>query len=146
MALTLFKKRRPFEGLTTWYDDFENFFDDSFNTENLKSNWYPAVDIEHKEKEYILRADLPGLTKEGIKVTIENGYLTLKGERKTENEENINNYHRIERSYGSFQRSFKIPEGLTEKQIKAKYHDGVLELTIPTPKVEEPKAIDVKIE
>ena len=146
MAFTLFKRISPFEGLTTWHDDFENFFDDSFTTENLKSTWYPAVDIEHKENEFILSADIPGLKKEDIKVTIENGYITLKGERKTENEENKNNYQKIERSYGSFQRSFKIPEGLTEKQIKAKYHDGVLELTIPTPKIEEPKAIDVKIE
>lgn len=146
MALTLLKKRKPLEGLTTWYDDFENFFYDNFPTENFKSNWYPAVDIEHKEKEYILRADLPGMKKEDIKVTVENSCLTLKGERKTEHEENKYNYHRIERTHGTFQRSFKIPEGLTEKQIKAKYNDGVLELTIPTPKVEEPKQIDVKIE
>jgi HSP20 family protein len=146
MALTLFKRRRPFEGLTTSNDEFDNFFDDNFTTENIRSTWYPAVDIEHKEKEYVLKADLPGLKKEDIKVTIENGYLTLKGERKTEHEENKNNYHRIERTYGTFQRSFKISEGLTEKQIKATYHDGVLELTIPTPKVEEPKSIDVKVE
>ena len=146
MALTLFKRRGPFEGLTTWNDDFENFFNDNLTTENIKSPWYPAVDIEHKEKEYILTADLPGLKKEDIKVTVENSYLTLKGERKTEHEENKKNYHKIERSYGTFQRSFKIPEGLTEKQIKAKYNDGVLELTIPTPKVEVPKSIDVKVE
>jgi HSP20 family protein len=146
MTLTLFKRRRPFEGLTTWNDEFDNFFDDNFTTENIRSTWYPAVDIEHKEKEYVLKADIPGLKKEDIKVTIENGSLTLKGERKSEHEENKNNYHRIERTYGTFQRSFKIPEGLTEKQIKAKYDDGVLELTIPTPKVEEPKTIDIKIE
>jgi HSP20 family protein len=146
MALTLFKRRRPFEGLTTWNDEFDNFFDDNFTTENIRSTWYPAVDIEHKEKEYVLKADLPGLKKEDIKVTIKNGYLTLKGERRNEHEENKNNYHRIERTYGTFQRSFKTPEGLTEKQIKAKYHDGVLELTIPTPKVEETKSIDVKVE
>ena len=146
MALTLIKRRRPFEGLTTWYDDFEKFFDDSFTTENLQKTWYPAVDIEHKEKEYILKADLPGMKKEDIKVTVENGYLTLQGERKTEHEENKNTYHRIERTSGRFQRSFKIPEGLTDKQIKAKYHDGVLELTIPTPKAEEPRSINVKVE
>ncbi len=146
MALTLFKSRSPFEGLTTWYDDFEKFFDESFTRENLSSTWYPAVDIEHREKEYVLKADLPGVKKEDIKVTVENGYLTLKGERKSEQKENKNNYHRIERTYGNFQRSFKIPEGLTEKEIKAKYHDGVLELTLPTPKAEEPKSIKVKVE
>ena len=146
MALTLLKRCKPFEGLTTWYDEFENLFYDNFATENLKSTWYPAVDIEYKEKEYILRADLPGLKKEDINVTIEKGYLTLKGERKTENEENENNYHTIERTYGKFQRTFKVPGDLTEKEIKAKYHDGVLELTIPTPKVEKPKTINVKVE
>jgi len=146
MALTLLKRCKPFEGLTTWYDEFENLFYDNFASENLKNTWYPAVDIEHKEKEYILRADLPGLKKEDINVTIDKGYLTLKGERKTGNEENKNNYHTIERIYGRFQRTFKVPGGLTEKEIKAKYHDGVLELTIPTPKVEKPKTINVKVE
>ena len=68
MALTLFKRQRPFEGLTTWYDDFEKFFDESFTTENLRNTWTPAVDIEHKEKEYVLKADLPGVKKEDIKV------------------------------------------------------------------------------
>jgi HSP20 family protein len=146
MALTLFKRRRPFEGLTTWGDDFDSFFDTSFSTEDLTTNLYPAVDIEHKENKYLLKADLPGLKKEDIKVTIVDGYLTLKGERKSEHEENKENFHRIERSYGTFQRSFKVPEGLTEENIKAKYTNGVLELTIPVPKVEKPKSIDVKID
>ena len=146
MALTLFKRRRPFEGLTTWYDDFDNFFDNTLLTENIKQTLFPAVDIEHKKNGYVLKADLPGLNKEDIKVHIENGYLTLKGERKHENEETKENYHRIERTYGTFQRTFKVPEGLTEKEVKAKYHNGVLELTIPTPKEDKPKSIDIKIE
>jgi len=66
--------------------------------------------------------------------------------RKSDHEEKKENYHRIERTYGSFQRTFRVPEGVTEKDIKARYHDGVLELTVPAPKVEKPKAIDIKIE
>ena len=72
--------------------------------------------------------------------------ITLKGERKSEHEENEDNYHKIERTYGTFERTFKVPEGLTEKDIHAKYKDGVLELTVPTPKVEEPKTSEVKID
>ena len=74
------------------------------------------------------------------------GYLTLKGERKYEHNENEANFRRIERTHGTFQRSLKAPEGLTEKDIKAQYRDGVLEVTIPTPKIETPKIINVKID
>ena len=146
MALTLFKRTTPFENPANWYEEFENCFNDTLITDNLKTSWYPAVDIEHKENEYVLTADLPGLKKEDINIVLENNYLTLKGERKTENDEKNKNFHRLERTYGTFERSFKVPEGLTEKDVKAKYHNGVLELTIPTPKTEKPKSINVKID
>ena len=146
MAITLWRRRKPFEGLTRWFDDLDSWFDDDFFTETLERNWVPAVDIEEKDGKYLVKADLPGLKKGDIHLELHGGYLTLKGERKSEHEEKKENYHRIERIYGSFQRSFRVPEGVTEKDIKAKYHDGVLELTVPAPKVEKPKAIDVKIE
>jgi len=146
MAITLWRRRRPFEGLTRWFDDLDSWFDDDFFTETLERKWAPAVDIEEKDGKYLLKADLPGLKKEDIHLELHDGYLTLKGERKSEHEEKKENYHRMERTYGSFQRSFRVPEGVTEKDIKAKYHDGVLEMTIPAPKEEKPKAIDVKIE
>jgi len=146
MAITLWRRRRPFEGLTRWFDDLDSWFDDDFFTETLERKWAPAVDIEEKDGKYLLKADLPGLKKEDIHLELHDGYLTLKGERKSEHEEKKENYHRMERTYGSFQRSFRVPESVTEKDIKAKYHDGVLEMTIPAPKEEKPKAIDVKIE
>ena len=145
MALTLWRQRRPFEGLIRWRDDLDTWFDDGFLTEKI-GEWVPAVDIEEKEGKYLLKADLPGLKKDDIHLELHDGYLTLKGERKSENEEKKDTYRRVERTYGSFQRTFKVPEGLTVKDIKAKYKDGVLELTIPTPKAKEPKAIDVKVE
>ena len=145
MALTLWRQRRPFEGLTRWLEDLDNWFDDDFLTEEI-GKWAPAVDIEEKDGKYLLKADLPGLKKSDIHLELHDGYLTIKGERKSENEEKKDNYRRVERTYGTFQRTFKVPDGLTEKDIKAKYKDGVLELTIPTPKAEEPKAIDVKVE
>ena len=146
MAIKLWRYRRPFEGLTRWCDDLDNWFGNDFLTEPLEELWAPAVDIEEKDGKYLVKADLPGLKKKDIHLELHDGYLTLKGERKSENEEKKENYHRTERTYGTFQRSFKVPEGVTEKDIKAKYHDGVLELTVPAPKAEKPKAIDVKVE
>ena len=146
MAITLWRHTRPFEGLTRWVEDLDRWFDFDLFSETAEKSWAPSVDIEEKNGSYLVKADLPGLKKEDIHVELRDGYLTLKGERKSEHEEKKENYHRIERSYGSFQRSFRVPEGITEKDIKAKYKDGVLELTIPAPKEEKPKAIEVKVE
>ena len=146
MAITLWRHRRPFEGLARWIDDLDTWFDNDFFTKPFEMKWTPAVDIEEKDGKYMVKADLPGLNKGDIHLELHDGYLTLKGERKSEHEEKKEDYRRIERTYGSFQRTFSVPEGVTEKDIKAKYHDGVLELTIQAPKAEKPKAIDVKIE
>ena len=145
MAITLFRRRRPLEGLTTWFNDFDSWFDNDFFDRTTETTWTPAVDIEKIDGKYLLKADLPGINKKDIHVELKDGYLTLKGERKSEHEDKTDNYNRIERTYGSFERSFRVPEGLTEKDIEAKYHDGVLELSIPVPKVEKPKAIEVKV-
>jgi HSP20 family molecular chaperone IbpA len=95
-----------------------------------------------------MKADLPGVKKEDLHVELKNGYLTLKGVRKSEHDDKDkkHGYYRVERSYGCFERIFRVPEGLNEKDIKAKYHDGVLELSIPAPKAEGKKAIEVKVE
>ena len=146
MAITLWRNRRPFEGLTSWFDDVDTLFENDFFTRPLERNWAPAMDIEENDGTFLVKADLPGVNKDDIHLELREGYLTLKGERKYEHEEKEDNYRRIERAHGTFQRSLKVPEGLTQKDIKAKYRDGVLELTIPTPKVEKPKAINVKID
>ncbi len=146
MAITLWRRNRPFEGLTRWVEDLDRWFDFDLFPETVERTWAPSVDIEEKDGTYLVKADLPGLKKEDIHVELHDGYLTLRGERKSEHEEKKENYHRIERAYGSFQRSFRVPEGITEKDIKAKYKDGVLELTIPAPKEAKPKAIEVKVE
>ena len=146
MAITLFRRRRPLEGLTTWFNDFDSWFDNDFFDRTTETTWTPAIDIKEQNGKYLLKADLPGINKKDIHVELKDGYLTLKGERKSEHEDKNDNYHRVERTYGIFQRSFLVPEGLTEKDIKAKYHDGVLELSIPVPKVEKPKAVEVKVE
>jgi HSP20 family protein len=146
MAITLWRHRAPFEGLTRWFNDIDPWIDTGFFGDTPDRTWRPAIDIEEKEGKYLVRADLPGLNKKDIHVELHDGYLTLRGERKSEHEENQDNYHRIERTYGSFERTFRVPEGVTEKDIHAKYKDGVLELTVPTPKPIEPKTTEVKIE
>ena len=146
MAITLWKNRRNFDVLTSWFDDIDTWFDTGFFTDFPERMWRPAIDIEEKNGKYLVRADLPGLKKSDIQVELKEGYLTLRGERKSEHEENKEYYHRIERTYGTFERSFRIPKGVTEKDIHAKYKDGVLELTISTPKVSEPKTTELKVE
>jgi HSP20 family protein len=86
------------------------------------------------------------MKKKDIHIELHRGYLTLRGERKSEYEEKNDTYRRVERTYGSFERTFRVPEGVTEKDIHAKYKDGVLELTVPAPKVEESKTVELKIE
>jgi len=139
MAITLWRTRTPFEGLQRWLDE------DFFETE-LERSWTPALDIEEKEGTYVVKADLPGVKKKDIHIELKNHVLTLKGERRNEHEETEGGYHRVERTFGSFERRFTVPEGVSEKNIHARYTDGVLELTIPVPKEEKPKAIEVKVD
>jgi HSP20 family protein len=95
------------------------------------SAWAPAVDIEEDEKAITIKADLPDVEKKDIHVKVENGTLTISGERKREKEEKKKNYHRIERSYGSYMRSFALPESIDRDKIAAECKNGVLTLTLP---------------
>ena len=114
--------------------------------ENLTvADWMPTVDISETEGEYLIKAELPEVRKEDVKVTVENGVLTLQGERRQEKEEKGKKFHRVERSYGSFIRSFSLPESVDESAVKAVYKDGVLHLHLPKSEKVKPKAIDVKV-
>lgn len=114
--------------------------------ENLTvADWMPTVDISETEGEYLIKAELPEVKKEDVKVTVENGVLTLQGERRQEKEEKGKKFHRVERSYGSFVRSFALPESVDESAVKAEYKDGVLNLHLPKAEKVKPKAIDVKV-
>ena len=146
MAITLWRTLKPFERLSRNYDYFDEWFDSDFLFPTKRKSWSPPVDIEEKDGNYLLKADIPGLNKKDIHVELHDGYLTLKGERKSEHEDKKDGFHRVERTYGSFSRSFKVPDGISNKDIKARYHDGVLEVSVPASRVEKPKAIDVKVE
>lgn len=109
-------------------------------------DWAPRVDIVENDNEFIIKAEIPDVKKEDVKVSVDNGVLTLKGERKQEKEEKDKKFHRIERYYGSFTRSFTLPENVDESKVKATFKDGMLNLHVPKTEKAKPKAIEVKIE
>jgi HSP20 family protein len=108
-------------------------------------DWAPRVDIVETDNDFNIKAEIPEVKKEDVKVSVDNGVLTIKGERKQEKEEKNKKFHRIERSYGSFARSFVLPENVDANKIDASFKDGMLNLSIPKTKEVKPKAIDVKI-
>ena len=108
-------------------------------------DWVPRVDIAETDKEFIIKADLPEIKKEDISITVDKGVLTLRGERKQEKEEKDKKFHRIERLYGSFTRSFTLPANVDGTKVDASFKDGILQLTIPKTKETKPKEIEVKI-
>ena len=109
-------------------------------------DWSPQVDISEDDKEYLVKADLPEMKKEDVKVTVEEGVLSISGERKSEKEEKNKTFHRIERSYGRFLRTFTLPEDADAKKIAAEFKDGVLKAHLPKMPEAKPKAVEVKVQ
>lgn len=109
------------------------------------AQWSPLVDITEDEHEYLIKAELPEVKKEDVKVTVENGTLTITGERKFEKEEKSKKYHRIERSYGSFVRSFSVPDDADDSKVNAEFKDGVLKVRLVKSEKAKPKSIEVKV-
>lgn len=107
--------------------------------------WAPSVDILETENELLLKADLPGVDMKDVDIQLENGTLTLRGERKFESEKKEGGYHRIERSYGSFARSFTLPETVDAEAVKADYKNGVLTVTLPKKELAKPRQIRVEV-
>ena len=129
-------------GLRLFQDSINRLLsDDSAKTRP----WAPAVDIVETENELILKADVPGVDLKDIDIQIENGTLTVKGERKLEKEEKNKGFHRMERSYGSFVRIFTVPDTVDAEHVKAAYEAGVLTITLPKKEVAKPKAIKVQV-
>ena len=127
-----------------------NLFDsvlDGFAAPKLYSQntqWVPNIDIAENEKEFLVRAEVPGIDKKDIDITLSEGLLTIRGEKKCENEEESENFHRIESHYGSFTRSFRMPSEVENTKIEANYKDGVLNITLPKAEAAAPKKIEVK--
>ena len=108
-------------------------------------SWAPAVDLSETDDSYIIRAEIPGMKKEDVKITLQDTFVTIRGEKKNEAEEKNGTYHRIERSYGSFERSFNLPGAVKSGDIEAKYNDGLLTITLPKTEEAKEKVIDVKV-
>jgi HSP20 family protein len=109
------------------------------------ADWSPEVDISEDDRGYLLKADLPEMKKDDVRVTVEDGILNVCGERKTEKEDQKRKFHRIERSYGTFRRSFTLPEDADSTKVTAEFRDGVLKVHLPTTARPRSKAIEVKV-
>jgi HSP20 family protein len=138
----------PFRDMVTLRDKMNKLFEDSYSGRAeesglLQGTWAPSVDIFESENELVLTAEVPGIDEKDIEIKLEDNTLTLKGERKLEKETKEENYHRIERSYGSFFRSFSLPNYVDHDKIQAEYQNGVLKITMP--KRQESKSRKVKI-
>jgi HSP20 family protein len=109
------------------------------------ADWEPVADITEDDKEYVIKAELPDLKKEDVKVTVENGVLTIAGERRFEQEEKKKKYHRVERAYGTFVRSFALPDLADADKVKAEFKDGMLTVHVPKSEKAKSRQVDVKI-
>jgi HSP20 family protein len=152
MELTRYEPRSVWEPFPEVWDlrnemnrMFESFF--GHPTERgIERGWRPAVDIDEEKDSYIVRAELPGLKQDDIKISVSSNTLTLKGERKTEHKEKREGYHCHERAYGEFYRTFQLPTEVDAEKIKAKHKDGILEIEIPKSERVKPKEIPIKVE
>jgi len=142
----------PFRELDEVQNRLGNFFGGTFprfgnGNGGLKlAAWSPEVDITEDDKEYLVKADLPEMKRDEINVKVENGALLMSGERKAEKEEKNKKFHRIERSYGNFMRSFTLPEDADGAKVSAEFKNGVLQVHLPKNPVAKPKTIEVKVQ
>ncbi len=141
--LDLIPRTSTFAPTGIFFDRFGENFDLPSLFEDGKS-WVPAFDISETDKEYTVTAEIPGINVKDLDVTLSDGILTVKGEKKQEKEDKGENYHRVERSYGSFERSFRIPEKVEAETVDAAYKDGVLKLTLKKTEAIKPKKIEIK--
>ncbi len=146
MAMTVWN---PFREMEDFFSDMQRGLGRTLpraTSETTPAVWAPTVDISETAKEYLVKAELPGLTREQIKVTVENGMLTLSGERKFEKEDKDEKHHRIERSYGSFARRFTLPDDVITDGIAADCKDGIVQIHLPKAEAKKQRSIDVKVQ
>jgi HSP20 family protein len=138
----------PFRDLVTLRERMNRLFEDAFTSRGeekdlVASSWSPSVDIYETENEIVLTAEIPGVDEKNIEIKLEDNTLSLKGERKLEKETKEENYHRIERSYGSFYRSFTLPRNIDQDNIKAESENGILRISMPKKPELKPKKVKI---
>jgi len=142
----------PFRDLVSLQDRMNRLFDESYRGRNtteddwsLGGSWAPAVDIYEHQGNIVLTAELPGVDPKDVDIRVENNVLTLRGERKWNDDVQRESYHRVERSYGSFTRSFTLPNVVDTEKIKADYKEGMLKLVLPKKEEAKPKQISINV-
>ncbi len=143
---------QPINRPATWNTGVDRLFNEfmgrslrQMDDETAACAWKPAVNILEREEGIVITADLPGLKAEDVEVTVEKSVLTLKGERVLEEAAEGETYHRVERSYGSFERSFSIPESVDAKKIEARFVNGEMTVTLPKSAESKPRSVKVKV-
>lgn len=138
----------PFRELRSLQDEVNRLFSSSFNrsgdSELMRGAWSPSVDIYENKDQIVLEAELPGMRPEDVDISVENNVLTIHGERKFEKKDEQDNFHRVERSYGSFTRSFTLPPTVSNENVDAAFENGVLRLTLAKREEAKPRRIEIK--
>ena len=158
MTITSLVRRKPRTpsvlASNPFFGGLEQFFSEDFfrpltlagrlAREDLDSGWAPAIDVRENDEGYVFAAELPGLSKDDVSITLENNVLTFSGERKFEDESDGNDYRRIERAYGTFARSFTLPSKVDQESVTAEFKNGVLSITVPKAETAKPQKIEIK--
>ena len=141
--MTLMRYSRPSKNVTSknFSDIMDEFFNDVVN--ERRDNFVPSIDISETDDQFQISAELPGMNKDNIDINLENGRLAISGERSFENEEKGKTYHRVETKYGSFERSFQLPDNVDEESISATYENGLLNITIQKSESKVKKQIEI---
>jgi HSP20 family protein len=140
-------KYDPFREMRSLQDEVNRLFASSFNrgdNEIVRGAWSPSVDIFENKDQIVLEAELPGMNADDVNISIENNVLTIHGERKFEKKDKGDNFHRVERSYGSFTRSFTLPPTVSSENANAEFENGVLRLTLAKREEAKPRRIEIK--
>ena len=147
MADKHLKRWDPFRELVSLRDDMDRLFSSFFGRqrEEMEGFWSPIVDIEENNENFLVKAEIPGLKKEDIKISVRGNLLSVSGERKHESETKGKTFHRIERSYGKFSRTITLPSDVESDKVKATYKDGILTISLPKPESLKQKEIEVEI-
>ena len=144
-------KRDPFRELDSLSSRVDRLFNQpffgrwAFDNDGVGVDWTPAVDVQETDAEFLVKADLPDVKKEDVKVDVADGVLNVRGERHHEKEEKGKRFHRIEREFGTFERRLSVPSGVDTTKIAAEFKDGVLSVHLPKSADAKPKSIDVKV-
>jgi HSP20 family protein len=134
----------PFREMTQVQNQFNRLVDQVWGGRQERESWLPAVDVFDRQDAVVLKAELAGMNADDIQIEVEDNVLTIKGERKFEEKVEDERYYRVERRFGSFQRSLALPQGVKPDEIQAGYEDGILTVTVPKAEEEKPKRIEVK--